>query len=438
MNLKEIDVNKTIDNVNIFLKNVEGGMITDPTPVKDMSEGFRIMADKLKLNSQNSSKPPSSDRKKDIESKGKKEGDGKLPGGQVGHPGKTLEPVSNPDYTKRIEIPQEVKGKNYKVIGEERRQVIDIIIKKEVTEYVSEIIKREDGQIITGEFPPGVVNPVQYGNSVKVLAVTTLQEQVVSTERTAGFLKDHGIKISQGTLCNWLELANQRLLPFVLAIRKQILQSEVINADETGIRVEGKNWWLHTLSSPKHVLIYIHRKRGQEAFDGINIIPRYLGTLVHDGFKSYFKYECKHSLCNAHHLRELRWCKDHRLKWGEEMLEHLLSMKKRTEQANDINSEEMDELTGNYTRILESGKKEMETNTAGGKKAQNLLKRLEKYMEETLRFLKESKVPFTNNLAERDIRMSKVKQKISGSFRSVNGAKYYARIRSYLLTDIPH
>jgi transposase len=428
MILKEIDVNKTIEGVDTFLKNIQEGIIADYRPVEDMAEGFRLMADRLKLNSRNSSKPPSTDRK------GNNHKEGKSPGGQEGHPGKTLEPVAKPDEVKRLEIAAEDKGKNYQVIGEERRQVIDLIIKKYVTEYVSEIIKKEDGEIITAQFPPGVDDRVQYGGGVKAQVISMTQTQMVSTERTANFLKEHEIGISEGSICNWIKEAYELLYPFILLIRELILKSAVINVDETGIRVNGKNWWIHTLSGEKYALLYAHRSRGRKALEQINIIPKYGGVLVHDGFKVYFKYQCEHGLCNAHHLRELQWCKEQGLKWAEELSDHLLLMKERAGKEK-LSIKEIEELTQRYLEILNLGREEMEKiGNYPRTKAINLHKRLEKYTIETLKFMSNPKVPFTNNLAERDIRMTKVKQKVSGCFRSEKGAKYYARIRSYILT----
>jgi transposase len=402
--------------------------------IESLLKSYEYIVEQANLTSQNSSLSPSGDRKGSEGGDGASEGPNKRPsGGQIGHQGHRLQPVEKPDYIKKLEISKAVKGKNYEVVGYERRQVIEMKVTREVTEYVSEIIKREDGTVVMAEFPVGVEEAVQYGSTVRALAVTLTQKEMMASDRVRKFLKEHGLELSEGSLYNWIEKAYMLLLPFVISMRKKILSSEVSNVDETGSRVNGKNWWLHTFSTVKYVLLYFHPARGQKALEDINLIPQYLGTLVHDGWKSYFKYGCKHSLCNAHHLRELRWCVEHKYEWANLMSRHLSLMKKETEK--ELKNREIKELMARYMDILADGEKEIgEVDSFVTNKAMNLLKRLREYMEETTRFLKEVEVPFTNNLAERDIRMTKVKQKVSGCFRSENGAKHYARITSYLKT----
>lgn len=434
MQLKNISINDTITQVDDFINKAEQGDFGSLDPIKTMAEGFRLMADKLKLNSNNSSKAPSTDSKGNISNKDKNK-KGRRPGGQVGHPGHKLEKVANPDKIVHIKINEELKGNNYKVMEPEHRQVIDIVIKRVVTEYIAEKILKENGEIITAPFPAGVTDKVQYSENVRAEAVLMTQVQMSSTERTAQHFRDHGIPISEGTICNWNELAYILLGPFLIMLRQILLEQKVLHADETSIRVDGQNWWIHTISSDKYALLNLDKNRGNKALRRINIIPKYGGVLVHDAFSMYFKYQCEHGLCNAHHLRELEWCSEENYEWAKKMIGHLMLIKEKIDTSTEkLGITEINELTATYHKILEEGAVEIEHRPLTSNKIKNLHKRLEKYHKETLKFMTDPEVPFTNNLAEQDIRMTKVKQKVSGCFRSVKGAKCYARIRSYLLT----
>jgi len=218
----------------------------------------------------------------------------------------------------------------------------------------------------------------------------------------------------------------------------------VAHADETGINVNGKLLWLHSLSNQTWSLFLPHTKRGCEAMEAMGVLKHFKGTLVHDHWKPYFSYKCLHALCNAHHLRELEraWEQDGQ-KWALTMKKLLLKIKDLVEQSGgSLNKDLQKKFLKRYRSVLEQGKSECPQGTKKdgvrgrikNSKARNLLDRLQKFETETLRFMTDEKIPFTNNAGENDIRMTKVQQKISGCFRSMDGAHRFCRIRSYVLT----
>lgn len=439
MNITSFSLNETITNAKTALANDKAINPSTRAALEVLLIVVQLLSDKLNLNSSNSSTPPSKDKKRETKSLRKKSN--KKSGGQLGHAGSTLEQVETPDEIKKISVDSKFKKGKWKFIGFEKRQVIDLLIKKHVIEYQVEIIQTENGKTIIGDFPKDVNRPVQYGNNLKAHLVLMSVDQMISNERIVKFCNGINIGISEGTIHNYLKNAYERLGCFNIFARETLLSLPILHADETGIHINGKLYWLHTLSGNGIALQYIHAKRGTKALDDINIIPRYKGKLVHDGFKSYFKYQCQHVLCNGHHLRELQWCIEHDMKWAQKMYDFLLLIKKDIESNELLDAKAIQKYIKKYKKILCNGNKEMaamETDLSLIKKALNLNKRLSKYATETLNFMIDPEVPFTNNLAERDIRMTKVKQKVSGCFRSLTGAKYYARIRSYILTCQKH
>ena len=419
--------------------------------VAHLEERVKELEDRLNKNSQNSSKPPSSDEF--IKPKSQRKKSGKKSGGQKGHRGNTLEMSDAPDVevTHRVENCQGCGYSLEKVPPKkvERRQEYDIPAPEmTITEHQGE---HKDCPVCNLEnkavFPAGVELPVQYGNNLKSLLVYLNQYQLLPYKRTVELIEDiYGHRLSEGTLFNANQAVYEVLAPVEEAAIEQLLASPVNNIDETGLRVEGKRQWLHTISNENVTFYAHHPKRGFDAIEEIGILPRYEGVIVHDFWKPYFKLACNHGLCNAHHLRELTGI--HELteqQWPQELRELLLEIKKTVEQrkasAVALTAKEIRSFEHRYELIIEKGylenppPPEPEKKKRGRKKqnkARNLLDRLKEHRREALAFMYDFEVPFDNNLAERSIRMVKVKQKISGVFRSDEGAKMFCRIRGYI------
>jgi transposase len=273
--------------------------------------------------------------------------------------------------------------------------------------------------------------------------------QFLPYERTCELLADlFNCGISEGTLANIIGECHERLEQPVQQIKERITQARVAHFDESGSRVEGKLWWLHAASTPNATYYEIHPKRGSEALDAIGILPDFLGRAIHDFWHPYFGYGCAHGLCNAHHLRELIFVHEqHHQDWATAMIDCLLDIKEAVSQArpiaNHLTEDQLHVFEARYQGILDQGYAQNPLSPAhAGKKRgrrkktkpRNLIERLDRHRQEALAFMYNFNVPFDNNLAERDIRMMKVQQKISGLFRSEEGAKAFCRIRSYIST----
>ena len=412
-----------------------------------------LLAGKLGLNSQNSSKPPSTDPNRKKKTGGNK-GNNK-PGGQPGRVGKNLETVDNPDTIIPIKLDKRRLPKgNYHEVGFESRQVIDIEISRIVTEYRAQVLEDAAGKRYVAAFPKGVSRPIQYGQSIKAHAVYLSQFQLIPYERVADyFINEASIPISVGSLFNFNQEAYNLLDGFDALAKQKLIQAALVHADETGINVNGKRLWLHNASNDKWTYFYPHEKRGCDAMNEINILPNFRGTLIHDHWKPYYTYQnCQHGLCNAHHVRELQWVIDnHPHTWAKSMQDLLLEI---NEAVNKKEKNCLDDVAANvyrmrFRQIIQTGEIEMplpplDPNQIKKKgrekksKERNLLERLRDFENDVLLFMIISYVPFTNNRGENDIRMTKVQQKISGCFKSMDGAKIFCRVRSYLLTAQKH
>jgi transposase len=412
---------------------------------------------KLAKNSQNSSKPPSSDGLKKPKPKSLRKPSGKKSGGQPGHRGARLEMVEQPDHTVSHPVDEcRQCGRSLEAVAaadHRRRQVIDIPpIEFEVTEHRTEI-KCCPGCGCHNEaaFPEEAKTSVQYGTRIKSLLVYLNQYQLLPYERTCQLVEDLlAHTISQGTLSNWNAECYRNLESAEEQIRRAILASEeVVHFDETGIRRQGKLHWLH-VASTKHLTYYgLHARRGKEAMDAFGILENYTGCAVHDHWKSYFKFSCDHSLCNAHHLRELIYLAEQdRQDWAASMIELLLEAKTMSEAASQNrlaeDSAELASIRLRYDALIADGlaqnlppPQHLEQKKRGRpkqSKAKNLLDRLRDFKAETLAFLTHPMIPFDNNQGERDIRMAKLKQKISGCFRGESVGNIFSQIRGYVST----
>ncbi len=444
MTVENINVEATIKRVNDLIAAEPGMSPALKASLEVLLLLVTILTNRLGLNSKNSSKPPSSDpnRKKEL-----KELSERKPGGQHGHIGATLRPVSDPDRVKVIKVDRSALPKGeYRAVGYETRQIIDLDISIFVTEWRAEILENQNGKRFVAPFPKEVTRPVQYGIGVKVNAVYMSQYQLIPYNRIEDhFLDQMGIPVSAGTINNFNKDAFDRLEFFDSWVKDQLAASTLIHSDETGINIGGTKLWLHNVSNDSFTCFYPHAKRGCEAIDEMGILPKYQGIICHDHWKPYFRYGGLHALCNAHHLRELeRAVEQDKQKWAEQMIALLKEINKATHEAGGcLGATESEHYRKRYRVLLCEAERECPSPDEPGKKkkgktarskARNLLERLRDFENETLRFMMDNNVPFSNNQAENDLRMTKVQQKISGCFRSMDGAKIFCRIRSYLST----
>ena len=380
------------------------------------------------------------------------------PGGQKGHKGATLKQVERPDRVVLHPVSlccgcgQDLS--NTPETDLQKRQVFDLPpLNLEVIEHQAEVKRCPRCAVVNcGEFPSGVSQPVQYGAGVKGLLVYLNQEQLIPYQRTTALFADvFGQPVSQGTLLNANRECFEQLAGCETRIKQEIQQAAVVNFDETGLSENGKGIWLHSASTLTHTHYFAHPKRGKEAMQAAGILPHFQGTAVHDHWESYQSFEnCEHAFCNGHHLRELvRAIEQDDAQWAREMKYLLLDIKTTVDTARDegkleLSASQIDDFNRQYRDIVNQGLQLYLTEPRANappkrgrkkqSKAKNLLDRLDKYQTETLRFMTDFRVPFDNNQAERDIRMTKVKQKISGTFRSPSGTPYFCRIRGFIST----
>ena len=416
----------------------------------------RQLEEQLAKNSRNSSKPPSSDGFKKPSPKSLRKKGQRKSGGQPGHAGHTLKMAEKPDHTQihHVDVCECCRRSlaDQPADSIEKRQVHDLpVLRLIVTEHQAETKQCCCGHLNKAAFPEGVNAPVQYGPGVKAAAVYLKNYQFLPFERTCELLGDlFGCGISEGALANILASCAEQLKDPLLSIKEHIEQASVAHFDESGSRVESKLWWLHSASTAHATYYDIHRKRGSEAIDQIGILPDYTGRAIHDFWKPYFGYSCLHGLCNAHHLRELTFVHEqHQQDWADHMIDCLLEIKDAVDQARQttdhLGKEQIKAFEAHYQKVLDEGygqnplpplspNAEKKRGHRKKSKPRNLLERLDGHRKEALAFMYDFTVPFDNNLAERDIRMMKVQQKISGMFRTEDGAKTFCRIRSYIST----
>ena len=445
MKINGIDVDATLKKVETVLSEEKGL----PPAIRSMVELLvlliTLLAKSFNLNSSNSSKPPSSDpnRKKVRKAKGDKKA-----GGQKGRVGVTLQKVDEPDKIEVVKLDRrKLPPGKYKEAGYESRQVFDIDISRIVTEYQAEILEDSKGNQFVAPFPKGVTKAVQYGTSLKAHSVYMSQFQLIPYKRIQGYFREQlGIPVSEGSIYNFNQEAYGLLATFEEKVKTKLAGSDLLHVDETGINMNGDKRWLHCTSNSSWTYFFPHEKRGTDAMNAVGILPKFRGILCHDHWKPYYKYDCTHALCNAHHLRELEgvWEGD-KQQWAKDAKSLLEEINRAVNDAGGLlEAGESGKYRQRYRSILKNAEAECpapdETNRKGKRgrvkrtKARNLLERLIEYESDVLRFMDNKIVPFTNNLAENDIRMTKVQQKISGCFRSMEGAKIFCRVRSYLST----
>lgn len=423
--------------------------------VLELQKRIQELEARLAKNSRNSSKPPSTDGYAKPAPKSLRQKTGRKPGGQDGHPGHTLKPVENPDHFVLHRLEECTCGcggslREQPTLREEKRQVFELPPQRlEVTEHRAEV-KRcpRSGKIICAAWPHGVSAPVQYGPRFTAWLVYCRVQQLLPLDRISQLCADlFGHPVSEATIEAALRVTNASLAPFQTEVTHQLRRATVAHADETGLRVAGKLHWLHVVST-EHLTWYgVHPKRGREAIHHFDILPRFTGCLIHDCWKPYFGLDCSHGLCNAHLLRELIFLHEElHQAWARRMFDLILEIRQfvAVEKASAPmpSVAQLEFWHHRYEEILREGRAANQRTSAQTRqrgritqtKAQNLLDRLEKQARRVLAFLHSFHVPFSNNQAEQDLRMIRVQQKISGSFRTMQGAQIFANIRSYLST----
>lgn len=408
---------------------------------------------RLSRDSHNSHRPPSSDeptfrrrRRKSLRGKS-----GKKPGGQPGHPGHLLALVEEPDVV-LVHAPAACArcGHDLAVVepcATQRRQVLDLPpLALQATEHRCEgKCCPGCGHLTRATFPAGVDEPVQYGPGVLGLGVYLQVYHLLPYARTAELLTDlFGRSPSEGTLARSLERAHTGLGPVELRIHAALRESAVVHFDETGVRAGGQRRWVHSAGTGAATLYRTHEKRGRNALEAMGVLPGYEGVAVHDAYTSYLSYPVRHALCNAHLLRDLVALEEEtKAPWAGAMQTLLREGNTAAQQARSQGAArvEAEALRARYDALLEEGRSAHPYKPPSRPKVRgrqsagyNLVRRLERHASAVLAFLDDTRVPFDNNLAERDLRMLKTQQKLTGGFRTVHGAEVFCRIRSYIST----
>jgi transposase len=402
---------------------------------------------RMEMNSQNSHKPPSSDgyRKKRVQPALPK-GEKRAPGGQVGHKGKTLRQVEKPDKVK-VHLPEHCAVCGRMILVDEphemvsKRQVFDLPEPKlEVTEHW---LGRVEccGQSQRGKYPAYVSAGVQYGPGVRAWVTKLSVDHKMPLEQICQLFTDmYGYELNSETVETALEQGYELAAPLEAATVEQLKQAKVVHFDETGLRIVGKLQWLHTASNARYTHLFVHQKRGEEALRSeASVLKDFRGRAIHDCLAAYFKFtQAQHGLCDAHIVRELQALMEARSLWAEAMRTFLLKL---YAQSRPLQRQATEDARQQYRQILSQAEQEEpppEPKTGKGRPkntpGRNLLRRLKEHEDAVLAFALVDDVPFTNNQAERDLRGAKVKQKVSGCFRTEQGSKVYARLQAVIST----
>jgi transposase len=428
----------------------------------EVAELKSVVADLRELlnrNSSNSSLPPSSDSAteralRQARKQSQRAKTGRKPGKQPGTPGSTLRQVGNPDSVVR-HAPACCAScgadlADSEIISECRRQVFDIPQPRlEVTEHVTETRRCRCGRATQASFPPEAASPACWGPRVRALCVYLLIYQHVPAARTAELLAAIGATVSVGFVAAQPARAANQLQGWLIELRRRLCGEPVLHADETSGRVNGTLWWLHVCSTRLLTLLVAHRRRGQSAVDDIGVLANRnpASTLVHDRAAMYWNYGARHAVCAAHLLRDLNALKElpRHADWAEAFQDVLSNAKQAVDTAVAAGRSELNAgiLRGIDARYAVALRRAMATITdqpagQGERAASNLACALFDYQPEILAFTRNFTVPFDNNQAERDLRMTKIHQKISGGWRTTHGIETFAQIRSYLDTTRKH
>jgi transposase len=411
------------------------------------------LRDAAAQNSRNSSCPPSTDRPEKPQPKSLRAKSGRRSGGQPGHPGRTLQFSQHPKHTQIHPVLKCGCGEDLSkkpALRYERRQVFDLpTLILECTEHRAEIKECPNcGRTCRAEFPAELKAPVQYGKNFRALLAYLYDAQEGASLRIREMCQEmFGFAISEATLQSARQEQHDALEPFENRLVEILPQEPVLYADETSLPINKVNHWLHVLCTPLLTFFSVQPTRGKEAMQAIGIIPRFVGWLMHDFLASYLSFEnCLHTFCKSHLLRELVFLyEQHQQQWAKDLydlfLEMLRCVKDRKARDAPFTQTELDRWDKQYSKILRAGRQanpltpeQTRKKRPKQSKEQNLLDRLEGCKECILAFLWNFQLPFTNNEAERPLRMIKVRIKISGCFRTLEGARRHVRIRSYIST----
>lgn len=443
--LEELDKSSLIDLIMVL-----------QAQVVEQGKQLQKLSDQVAKNSQNSSKPPGSDGLKKPNPQSLRTKGEKPYGGQPGHKGNTLQMVVEPDVI--IEYPVtscphcQADLCAVEAEGYDKRQVFDIpLVRFEVTEHRVAIKACPDcGVKVQGEYPDAVSQPTQYGSRIKAQASYLNSYHFIPLARTTELLTDfYGQSPSEAALLATNEQAVTQIQPTLTSIKEQLIASDVAHFDESGLRVAGKLQWLHVAGTPTFTFYHVDAKRGQSGMRAAGILPQFQGTAVHDHWIPYLAFDqCQHAFCNAHHLRELQFMvEQYQQAWAADMTQLLCTIKQEVDaappNATALPDDRRTFYNAEYDQLIAQGlaanppAEHPAVSTRGRPKQappKNLLDRLQTHKAGVLAFMADFRIPFDNNLAERDVRMIKVKQKVSGAFRTKNGADTFCALRTYIST----
>ena len=430
--------------------------------LKEKDAVIAELKEQLRKNSQNSSKPPSSDGYRKPRPVSNREKTGRKAGAQPGHQGHGLKMPKADVIEDVAHLPEECEGCPHfgtcpKVGTSSVRNEIDVEIKTVLKRHYTEsyACAKEAGKVVSGSFPEGIKSSMQYGAGVKALAATLHAEGMMSVQRVHDFLSAAlDLPVCAGTVSAMVKELAFQVAGTVRAIVQALMASPVNNADETGFRVEGSLYWLHSVCNELFTYLAVQKKRGEKGMREIGFLPAYRGVVVSDCWGAYWKFDnLSHAICNAHILRELKGIheNDPKQSWAEDMRSLLREMaharhEAERGEASALPPETVRAFQARYDAILEqaAGKNPLPVRQPGqrGKlrkgKVRCLIDRLTAHRDEALLFLEDFRVPFTNNRAEQSLRMAKVKGKVSGCMRTLSGTDDFAAIMSFIASVKKH
>lgn len=447
-----------VNSLTVTVDSLNSTIEAQARLIAQLNQTIHELKEQLNKNSKNSSKPPSSDGFKKPVPKSLRKPSGKKAGGQNGHKGTHLAVIADPDETIR-HMPSACEGcPHYEMCKgtaciAEKRHVIDAVVTVNITEHQSlEIpVCMLHGDTRTGEFPSDIKATVQYGENLQALSVALNTVGAVSIKRTHEILSSvFNIPLATGTISNMVKRCADRLTDTVSKIRQKMTGAGLGHFDETGTRVDKKLWWVHDASNCEFTYLDISPKRGFAGMEQCGVLPEFHGTAMHDCWASYWNYpDIQHAVCCAHLLRELTGISENypEQTWAPAFIDLLLEMKKAKEEALEAGKEFLShyychKFDKKYDELIKLARQENPLpETAEKKRGRKkkgkilaLVERLANYKASVCLFIHDFAVPFDNNQAERDLRMIKVKTKVSGCFRSEEGARDYLKIMSYVGT----